>query len=98
MALAMAYVSEVIRQFATTVVVRQDDWPEMMRLFKFEPSMPSCVLDRMTFVPVVGGFEGLQQRIGETLAECDQLKAKVAELERQLEVVTAPKAQVTTPA
>lgn len=90
MALAMQFVNESMRQFQTTVLVNQEDWPALMRLFKFDPATPSCVLDRMTLRPVVGGFEGLQQRQGEVLAQKDQLDAKVKELERKLEELTAP--------
>ena len=90
MALAMNYVNEVMRQFNTTVLVNQEDWEPLMKLFKLELSLPFCVLDRMTLRPVVGGFEGLQQRQGEVLAQKDQLEAKVQELEKALEQATAP--------
>ena len=81
MALAMAFVSEAMRQFDTTVIVDQKDWADLMTLFKFPIDQPGCILDRMHLKSVVGGYEGLQQRMGELLAERDQLQAKVKELE-----------------
>ena len=74
MALAMVYVNEVMRQFPTTVLVNAEDWPSLMKAFKFDPAMPACTLDRMTFVPVIGGYQGLLARLGEA-------QAKVAEAE-----------------
>ena len=90
MALAMSYVNEVLRQFSTTVIINHDDWPGLMRLFKLSENLPSCVLDRMTLHPVVGGYEGLLQRLGEAQAENDELRDAIKELERKQEPVVLP--------
>ena len=90
MALAMNFVNEVLRQFPTTVIVDQKDWPELMRLFKFDSTRTECLLDRMTLRPIMEGYAGILQRMGELVAEQNQLKAEVHELERQLETATAP--------
>ena len=81
MALAMSLINEVLRQFDTTVLVKQENWDNLMHGFKLDPAKPSVVLDRMTLRPVVVGYGDLAKQASELLAENDQLRAKIAEFE-----------------
>ena len=80
MALAMSFINEVLRQFDTTVLVRQADWDNLMRDLKLDPTSPSVVLDRMLLRPVVVAYGDLAKQVSELLAENDQLRAKVTDL------------------
>lgn len=90
MALSMSYVSDVMRQFETTVLVQAQEWPALMQAFKLDPSLPCCKLDRMLFQPVAGGFEGLRQRLEDLQAQKAFLEERVAHLDSQLDSLTKP--------
>lgn len=86
MALALAYVQDVLNQLESTVVFDQVAWPELLRLLKFEDradDLSKMVLGRMRLRQAQGGYEGL-------LAQVDALLKENAELRTQVEALTAP--------
>ena len=84
MALALAYVNEVLGQVDTTVVLDETAWPELVRLLKFEDrDLADLVLGRMRLRKATGGYDGL-------LAQVDALLKENAELRTQVDALTAP--------
>ena len=93
MALALAYVNEVLNQLDSTVVVDDATWPELVRLLKFEDreaDLAKMVLGRMRLRTAQGGYDGLLAQLDALLAENHALRSQLAER------TTAPVAPVET--
>ena len=83
MALSITYVQEVLNHVDSTVVVDATDWPELLRLLKFEDraeDLEKLVLGRMKLRKAVGGYAGVLHQLDALLAENAQLRAQVATL------------------
>ena len=86
MALALAYVNELLNQVPSTVVVDEPTWQHLLKALKFEGrALEDCVLGRMKLRWVPGGWDGL-------LARLKTLTQQVETLTKQLEEATAPNA------
>lgn len=84
MALTQAYVNEVLNTLASTVVVDEQTWPELIRLLKFEGrDLTTLVIGRMRLRQAVGGYDGLTTSLAELLKENEALRAQVTALSNQ---------------
>ena len=93
MALALAYVNEVLNQVPSTVVVDEPTWQHLLKALKFEGrALEDCVLGRMKLRWVPGGWDGLLVRLETLTQQREDLQAKVDTLTKQLEEATAPHA------
>ena len=81
MALALAYVNEVLNQLESTVVVDEQTWPELIRLLKFEGrDLNTLILGRMKLRMAPGGYDGLLDQLVALRQENHDLQAKLEAL------------------
>lgn len=95
MALALAYVNEVLNHLDSTVVVDEATWPSLVTALKFEGrDLTQLVLGRMKLRWCPGGWEGLLARLDQVEKERDDLKAEVAALKALPPVEMTPQPAV----
>ena len=89
MALSLAYVNEVLNHVPCTVVVDEQQWPELITALKFEGrKLEDLILGQMRLRWAPGGYEGLMTRLEELTKQRDALQA-------DMERLTSPNAEPT---
>ena len=95
MALALAYVNEVLNHLPCTVVVDEQQWPELLSALKFEGRrLEDLVLGQMRLRWAPGGYEGLMERLEKLTQQRDEAQKELEALKtthaREPEAVATP--------
>ena len=87
MALSLNYINEVLNHVPSTVVVDEQEWPGLLKAFKFEGrKLEDLILGQMRLRWAPGGYEGLMQRLADLTQQRDEVQKAL--LEKQIEVET----------
>ena len=95
MALALAYVNEVLNQFPCTVVVDEQEWPDLVKALKFtDRPLEDCILGRMRLRWAPGGYEGVLKQLADATQQVETLQASVHRLTMEVEAAQETNRQV----
>ena len=81
MALAQAYVNEVLNHLPSTCVVDEQTWPILVKQLHYEDrDLKTLIIGQMKLRSAKGGYDGLQQTLSDLLKENEALRAEIERL------------------